>query len=805
MYNNDPTYIGPAANLTAEEKARVLGGEVAMWSEEVDQYNLDQKVWPRASAAAERWWSSTGASDLDLPSGKIKQTEMFFAYRRFLVHHQRLVKRGLAPERTQPEWCRLSPKGFCWYPCVCNTTNSEWYGGANAFGFAVCGWCKERDSAPTPAPPTTTVPTAMPTASVAKTTTVTQDFPPLPGDFFSTGESGSAAAAEEYVTKNWAPTNLWPMPANVSHGAASSSPLAASILTACPCSFRVCQARATNLDTREASFVDALVQRYAPLFFSATTNATNASSAATSAADCERVWTFAESDAALAATPAVCANVSVAATLTFKLEGSGGDSTAAAQYPDLVDLQLGTDDSYDLEVGAAGKHQQATLTAKTVFGLLRCVRGRAQARSTHPPPQCCPCPRHCMRLLHSSAVRSCTLANTANFRCCVCRRGFETFSQLLAKPAEALQDRRNFAGLVVETAPSHWDGHAAYAGCYQVYNLPWSIQDAARYQWRGLMLDVSRDFFPLAAIERTIDGMAYAKLNTLHLHITDSQNFPLEITGEFADLTHGYSEAKVYSRADIKALVRYANLRGVRLVPEIDTPAHSTAWAGKDGKWLGMVACANAEPWTDYCFQPPCGQLDPLNETAYRAVEAVLGQVALLFPDNYLHIGADEPFASCWNHSATIRAWWHENGFCDEPACTNASHVTAGYANLSDAFSNRRETLVQRLGKTVIGWDELHEHSPALGKKTAMQVWHDHTVVGTVLGGGYDAVVSNYADSYLDCGFGHWIVGAKDAGGGKVVERPITCEPDPSRNFALSPPTSPVQSWCDPYKTWETM
>jgi len=55
---------GAAANLTAEEKQRILGGESTMWSEYVDAENIDSRIWPRNAAIAERFWSPQGTVDV---------------------------------------------------------------------------------------------------------------------------------------------------------------------------------------------------------------------------------------------------------------------------------------------------------------------------------------------------------------------------------------------------------------------------------------------------------------------------------------------------------------------------------------------------------------------------------------------------------------------------------------------------------------------------------------------------------------------------------------------------------------------
>lgn len=102
------------------------------------------------------------------------------------------------------------------------------------------------------------------------------------------------------------------------------------------------------------------------------------------------------------------------------------------------------------------------------------------------------------------------------------------------------------------------------------------IEDRPVYRHRGLMLDTARNFLPISAIERTIDGMGASKLNVFHWHITDSQSFPLEIPSVPQLTRYGaYSPKKIYSPNNIRHIVDYAKLRGVRVIIEIDAPSHA--------------------------------------------------------------------------------------------------------------------------------------------------------------------------------------------------------------------------------------
>jgi len=96
-------------------------------------------------------------------------------------------------------------------------------------------------------------------------------------------------------------------------------------------------------------------------------------------------------------------------------------------------------------------------------------------------------------------------------------------------------------------------------------------QDEPRFAHRGLLIDSSRNFLTVGTVKRTIDALAATKMNVLHWHIVDSQSFPFEVP-EYPRLTDAaYSEAEIYSPADLEDIVSYAYYRGVRIMPEFGT------------------------------------------------------------------------------------------------------------------------------------------------------------------------------------------------------------------------------------------
>jgi hexosaminidase len=104
------------------------------------------------------------------------------------------------------------------------------------------------------------------------------------------------------------------------------------------------------------------------------------------------------------------------------------------------------------------------------------------------------------------------------------------------------------------------------------------VEDRPLYPHRGLMLDTGRTYFPVGDIPRTVDAMAANKMNVFHWHITDSQSFPIELPSEPELAEKGaYGEDMRYTVDDVKRIVEFAMSRGVRVVPEIDSPRRHTA------------------------------------------------------------------------------------------------------------------------------------------------------------------------------------------------------------------------------------
>jgi len=210
------------------------------------------------------------------------------------------------------------------------------------------------------------------------------------------------------------------------------------------------------------------------------------------------------------------------------------------------------------------------------------------------------------------------------------------------------------------------------------------ILDAPRYAWRGLSLDVARTFFTVEEIRRVIDLLELYKLNALHLHLTDDQAWPLALGHPAAGPEPG---SPFYRDEDLRDLVAYAADRFVTIVPEIDTPGHTSALL----RLRPELKSGRNE--VEYEFLPGHRRravwLDPELPATFELMEQILAGVAAIFPGPYLHIGADEP-----------------RGMPDE-----------AYAS----YVRRLRRLVRILGKQPLGWQE--SARAGLGPDDVIQYW----------------------------------------------------------------------------------
>lgn len=255
------------------------------------------------------------------------------------------------------------------------------------------------------------------------------------------------------------------------------------------------------------------------------------------------------------------------------------------------------------------------------------------------------------------------------------------------------------------------------------------IDDAPRFEWRGLMIDVSRHFMPLSAIERNIDGMEMVKLNVLHLHLSDDEGFRVQ-SRKCPRLTEVASEGLYYTQNQVRELIAYARDRGIRIVPEFDVPGHAVSWLVAYPQLSSGPAPAGLVRSEHDSLRPP---LDPTNRETYKIIDRVFGEMEKLFPDAYFHIGGDEVDGKYWSQDPKTRAWM------------NAHNITDAHA-LQTYFTLRVQKIVAKHGKHMEGWDEILDGK--LPTDSLIQSWRGADSLANSARLGYKTVLS--AGYYLD-------------------------------------------------------
>ncbi len=255
-----------------------------------------------------------------------------------------------------------------------------------------------------------------------------------------------------------------------------------------------------------------------------------------------------------------------------------------------------------------------------------------------------------------------------------------------------------------------------------------TIDDAPRFAWRGLQLDVVRHFEPVSVIERTLDGMAVAKLNVFHWHLSDDQGFRAE-SKKFPRLTEVASKGQFYTQDEMRHVVAYARARGIRVMPEFDIPGHSSSWVLAypeigDGRTLARLPDEYVEP---------VAELDPTNEKTYKFLDMFVGEMSAIFPDAWFHIGGDEVEGKGWKTNPKIQQFMQKKGFK-----TNDE--------LQAYFNQRLLPILKKHGKRMVGWDEVL--NPALPKDIMVQSWRGEESLSAGAAQGYAGILS--APYYLD-------------------------------------------------------
>ena len=278
-----------------------------------------------------------------------------------------------------------------------------------------------------------------------------------------------------------------------------------------------------------------------------------------------------------------------------------------------------------------------------------------------------------------------------------------------------------------------------------------TITDEPRFEYRGMMLDVSRHFFGLDFVKKQIDAMAYYKLNRLHIHLTDAAGWRIEIkkyprltnfaawrsgktwkewwNGDRKYMEEGEegAEGGYFTQDQCREIVEYAKKHYITVIPEIEMPSHSeevlTAYP--------ELSCTHV-PYkqADFCVG---------NEKTFEFLENVLLEVMEIFPSEYIHVGGDEASKQSWKTCPLCQARMKKEGMKE-------------IDELQSYLIKRMEKFLNKHGRNLLGWDEILEGG--LAPNATVMSWRGVEGGLKAIEGGHRAIMSPggycYFDSYQD-------------------------------------------------------
>ena len=297
--------------------------------------------------------------------------------------------------------------------------------------------------------------------------------------------------------------------------------------------------------------------------------------------------------------------------------------------------------------------------------------------------------------------------------------------------------------------PPEIESSAAVSG--RAWTIPEvAISDEPRFAYRGLLLDVTRHFYPISDIKRYIDLMVIYKFNHLQLHLTDDQGWRIEIKkypklhtvgawrketliGHIDVKPHVYDgipHGGFYTQEELKELVQYAAARHITIVPEFDMPGHASAILAAYPEY----ACIDSvfQVRGDWGIFP--NVLCPREET-FTFIENILDEIMNIFPGKYIHIGGDE----------CPREQWQRSDFCKNLMKQyNYEH----YDQLQTLFMRRISDYIKSCGRYAIGWDEIIDGGAIEG--ATIMSWRGEQGGITAAKHGNNVIMTPHRNCYFD-------------------------------------------------------
>ncbi len=292
------------------------------------------------------------------------------------------------------------------------------------------------------------------------------------------------------------------------------------------------------------------------------------------------------------------------------------------------------------------------------------------------------------------------------------------------------------------------------------------IEDAPRFAYRGLMLDVCRHYAPIEYVYKFIDMLALHKMNVFHWHLTEDQGWRIEIK-KYPKLTEvgskrsetlegyyyenyplvfdGVEHKGYYTQEQIREVVAYAASKYITVIPEIEMPGHALAAIAS----YPQLSCT---PDSTYKVATSWGVFEQVyfpKEETFKFLENVLDEVIDLFPSQYIHIGGDECPKTAWKNSKYCQNLINQLGLKDDsiPSAVDGRKHSKE-EKLQSYFITRIEKYLNSKGRNIIGWDEILEGG--LAPNATVMSWRGVEGGLNAAKAGHNAIMTPGAYVYLD-------------------------------------------------------
>ena len=301
---------------------------------------------------------------------------------------------------------------------------------------------------------------------------------------------------------------------------------------------------------------------------------------------------------------------------------------------------------------------------------------------------------------------------------------------------------------------------------------PVVITDAPRFSWRGMHLDCSRHFFPVAFVKKFIDLLAMHNMNVFHWHLTDDQGWRIEIKkwprlttvgsqrsgtiiGTNSDLDDGIPYGGYYTQAEAREIVAYAAARHITIVPEIDMPGHMLAALAA----YPELGCTGGPYQVGHYWGVYKDVLCVGNPRVYEFVQDVLTEVMDIFPSKVIHIGGDETPSEKWQHCKKCdeiyvkktlegRVAGQVEGDSDGPrTMPEYPYEEMVRSVLQPYFTNKVFNILASKGRRALGWDEILDGAP---HDAMIMSWRGSAPGAKAAEAGHDVVMTPTTHCYFD-------------------------------------------------------